>query len=83
MTAGAGESLRYLTPPEIAARMRVKVATVRGWIVSGELVAMNLSAGRPKYRVRPKDLETFERTKLVCKPEKTVRRTTRKPANYL
>ena len=84
MTARAG-ALRYLTPPEVAERLRIKVATVREWIVKGQLKALNVSAaGRPKYRIRPNDLEAFEQSKLVAKPnESPVRRTTRKPANYL
>ena len=53
---------RHLTPPAIAARLSVAEETVRGWIASGELTAVNVASRgcrRPRYRVDPADLEMF------------------------
>ena len=53
---------KMLSPPAVAARLGVKPATVRGWIVSGELRAAKLAAvgcTRPRYRISPVDLEIF------------------------
>lgn len=85
MTASAGQQSRYLTPPEVAARFRVKVTTIREWIIGGRLKALNVSKqGRPKYRIRPVDLEAFERS-LEVQPAKTKAASKRKqrPPNYL
>lgn len=51
----------YLTPPQIAARLRVKPHKVLAWIGSGRLRALNISAGseRPRYRIHEADLEVF------------------------
>lgn len=59
-TAAAAESV-YLTPPEIARRLRVSQAKVLAWIHSGRLPAVNTSGGceRPRYRVHEADLEAF------------------------
>lgn len=62
------EPVRYLTPPEVAARFGCKPETVIGWIRSGELAAINLARRgslRPRYRVSPEALELFERARSV------------------
>lgn len=85
MTVRAGQQSRYLTPPEVAARFRVKVTTIRSWIVAGRLKAINVSATvRPKYRIRPADLEAFERSIEVAGVTKVAAKTRKKrPPNYL
>ena len=58
----AAPKIRFLTPPEIADRLGVKSATVRGWITSGQLRAANLAAvgcSRPRFKVDPADLAVF------------------------
>ncbi len=54
--------LKYLTPPQIAARLGVAVKTVRGWCASGEMRSCNLAARgrmRPRIKISPVDLEIF------------------------
>ncbi|MHC4402141.1 MAG: helix-turn-helix domain-containing protein [Planctomycetota bacterium] len=52
--------MTYLTPPEIAQRLRVRRDTVYGWIRAGKLRAVNVSEGtRPNWRVDERDLERF------------------------
>jgi excisionase family DNA binding protein len=46
------------TVDEVASRLRVDVKTVRKWIRSGELVAMDI--GR-EYRIRESNLQDFIR----------------------
>lgn len=84
MTASAGQQSRYLTPPEVAARFRVKVTTIREWIVDGRLKALNVSQqGRPKYRIRPVDLEAFERSLEVPSKPKAASKRKQRPPDYL
>lgn len=66
----------YLTPPQIAARLRVKPHKVLVWINSGRLRALNISAGaeRPRYRVHEADLEVFLDSLAVNKPPIQTRR---------
>ncbi len=55
--------MRYYTPPELADMLRVKPATVRAWIRSGELSAFNVaqrSARRPRFRISSEALAQFE-----------------------
>ena len=59
------------TPPEIAARLRINVQKVLGWISSGELSALNIATkvgGRPRYRIRVEDLQAFELRRTVVPP---------------
>ncbi len=61
----------HLTPPEVAARYRVKPDKVLGWIRTGQLRAVNVSdSRRPRWRIAPADLEAFEekRTATVRAP---------------
>ena len=71
-----------LFPKEIAARHRCKPETVRGWIRSGLLVALQSPGGkRPRFKIRRSDLEMFERSLEYSPLEKTKRRRTPKPAD--
>ena len=70
---------RYLTPPELAKRLRVKPAKVLVWINNGELlgainVATNLG-GRPRWRIPPSAIAAFEEARSAKPPTK---RTTRR-----
>ena len=59
---------RYLTPSEIANRFGCKPETVIAWIRSGELAAIDLARRgslRPRYRISPEALATFEQTRSV------------------
>lgn len=69
------EQKRYLTPPMIAARLRVSPEKVLGWIRKGELRAFNVSNGnRPRYRVSPDDLKGFLERRQVRAPRAIQRR---------
>lgn len=46
----------YLTPEEVAARLRVTPATVRAWLKSGELRGVRI---RRAWRINPGELEAF------------------------
>jgi len=60
---------RFLTPPEIARRLRVSPEKVLGWIRRAELTAINVSnATRPRYRISPESLERFLRSREVPSP---------------
>jgi excisionase family DNA binding protein len=51
-----------LTPPQAARRLQVSADKLRGWILAGELRAVNVAArrsGRPRWRIDPVDLEQF------------------------
>jgi len=52
----------FLTPPQVAERLRVSREKVIGWILAGELKGCNLAAkssSRPRYRVSEEDLTVF------------------------
>ena len=55
--------MSYTSPPQIAARLKVRVANVLGWISSGELRASNVAASprgrRPRWRISEADLAEF------------------------
>lgn len=77
----SSDPARYLTPPEIAARLGCKAETVCGWIKSGELKAINLArrgAMKPRFRISPESLAAFELARSVVPREPVVRR---KPMN--
>lgn len=53
--------LEYLTPEEVARRLRVNAATVRRWIVTGALEAETIREGRRnRHRIRKIVIETIE-----------------------
>lgn len=64
----APDHAKYMSPQEIADRLRVKVETVVGWIKSGELVAICVARRgslKPRYRVSPDAFATFELSRTV------------------
>jgi hypothetical protein len=66
----------FLTPPQLAKRLRVAPETVLGWIRSGELVAANLAARnrrRPRYHIDPRDVEEFLKGRRP-KPKSEIKR---------
>lgn len=72
-----GDLLRYLTPPEIAARLGVKADRVVNWIRTGQLRAVDVGdKTRPRWRINPADLEAFElaRSNLAKLPQSQPRR---------
>ena len=62
----------YLTPPQLARLWGVKPEKIIRWIRSGELKAFDFSAdpgtGRPRYRIRQSDAESFERLRQAGPP---------------
>ena len=74
----------FLTPPAIAAQLGVTPETVRGWIVAGQLRAVNLASRgcrRPRYRIAPEWLDDFLASRTVTPPPKRTRRRRAKPAH--
>ena len=68
----------FLTPPQIAKRLRVCRDKVLAWIRKGDLRAFNVSDGRrPRYRVSEEDLAVFLNRRAVHAQPKVNRR--RKP----
>ena len=50
-----------LTPPQVAQRYGVSPDTVRGWIASGQLPAVNVGKGsRPRFRISADALRDFD-----------------------
>ena len=77
---------RALTPPQVAEQYGVSPDKIRGWIVSGQLRAIDVSTrpgvGRPRWRIHPTDLIVFENSRAARPPAKTARRR-RKPADVI
>jgi excisionase family DNA binding protein len=66
-----------LTPPEIAERLRVSEDKVRGWILRGELAAVNVAdrlGGRPRWRVSAEALAEFQARRAALPVLKIKRR---------
>jgi len=74
---------RFLTPPEVARRLRVNRDKVLGWIRDGELVASDVSSrpgsGRPRWRIDPRNLELFLQRRQCGGAPKSPRRRKRDP----
>ena len=70
----------FLTPPQVAKRLRVSPEKVIHWIRTGKLAGINIaeSALRPRFRVSAESLEAFEVARAVIPPTKTPRRPKRK-----
>lgn len=67
----------YLTPPELAERLRIDPGKVIAWIRAGELRAANVATsrgGRPRWRISELDLETFLASRAAIPRQKTQRR---------
>lgn len=59
----------FLTAPEAAEILRVKVDRLRAWIARGELPAANLGDhSRPRYRIARCDLVLFLERRSIVKP---------------
>lgn len=55
-----------LSVPEVARRLRVKPDKVRGWMVRGELIGVNVASkpsGRPIWRIAHEELNRFLRAR--------------------
>lgn len=79
-TKSTDASGRYLTPPEIAKRLRVSNGKVLGWIRRAELKAVNVGNGfRPRYRISPDGLASFLASREVQPPPPPARRKRRMP----
>jgi excisionase family DNA binding protein len=74
-------TIRYLTVAELAERYGTNETKILSWIKAGELRAIDISARRgerPRWRISPEALETFERARESQPPAPTpIRR--RKP----
>ena len=56
-----------LTVEEVAKRLRVSIETVRTWIRTGELNAIDVG----KYLIYPADLEDFKKRRSTRRKRKT------------
>lgn len=76
-----GQVRSVLTPPRVAKQLGVDPATVIGWIRSGQLKAANVGKGgqRPRYRIRPSDLDQFLKSRQP-QPVMTKKRRAKQPA---
>jgi excisionase family DNA binding protein len=77
---------RWLTPPELAAELAVKPATVLGWIRAGELKAINVAGRgctRPRFRINRADLIAFEVARAAVPEPKVQRRRRRQPVGII
>jgi hypothetical protein len=66
-----------LTVRDVARRYRVSPDKVRGWIRSGQLVAINTGSSlccKPRFVVLPEALAAFERNRQAAPPPKPTRR---------
>jgi excisionase family DNA binding protein len=59
---------QMLTVKQVADRMNVDEKTVRKWIQSGQLRALNIGRIRPEYRIRPSDFDEFMQDIQTDKP---------------
>jgi hypothetical protein len=60
-----------LSVADLARRWRKGEDQIRGWIKSGELLALNVAStlsGKPRYVVTPEALAAFEQRRLVTPP---------------
>jgi transposase len=79
----ANNTLRGLTPNELAKLLRVSPDRIRGWIRTGQLRALNVAStrsGRPRFIVLPDYLREFEQRQQVSVPAKPAPKRRRKPA---
>jgi predicted DNA-binding transcriptional regulator AlpA len=75
--APAIRSDRGYTPEEVARLFRVGSDTIRTWIRSGKLGAINTArilCGKPRFVILPEHLAAFERCNRVFVPPKPTRR---------
>lgn len=76
----------YLTPPEVAAQLRVTPEKVIGWILAGELAGTNVAAKRngirPRYRIAAEDLADFLRRRSGAVEPRATRTPPRRAVEY-
>lgn len=69
---------------DVATRLGVDRDAVSQFIKTRELLAVNVArsrnAKRPSWRIRPEDLETFERSRRTSSPATAQKKRTAKPA---
>ena len=73
----------WLTPPEVAALLRVRLEKVLGWVHDGRLLAVNVASDgstRPRWRISQAALEAFlnarsNRAAAAAPPTRRRRRT--------
>ena len=63
------EEEKMYTTKEVAEQIRVNVKTVRNWIASGELVALDIGG---EYRISLANLEKFKERRLTDKRPRNV-----------
>lgn len=88
MTAPAPADPVYLTPPEVARRLRISPDRVIALIRCGELrgcdVSIRPGVGRARYRVHACDLAAWLAARLVVPPSRPTRRRRRdRPSDYV
>jgi len=80
MNQSATARKRKLTPPELARQWGISPTKIIGWILAGELRAIDASAtrgGRPRYLIDIDDVADFERRRAASPPPPAPRRTAR------
>lgn len=76
----------WLTPPQIVRELGIRESKVALWIARGELIAVNVAestGGRPRWRIRRSDLETFLLRRQSQAPVVPIRRRRRQDANVI
>ena len=61
----------FLTPPQVAKRLRVSCEKVIGWLLAGELRGCDLASKdsrRPRYRISESDLAEFLKRRSASVP---------------
>jgi len=72
---------RVTTPNSLAKQLGVRPQKVLGWIARGELRAINMAAttaGRPRWKILPEDLERFFDSRAATAPPPKPRRRKRR-----
>ncbi len=77
---------QWLTPPEVAALLRIRLEKVLGWIHDGRLLAVNVAsdgAVRPRWRVSRTALDAFltSRSNRAGQSVAPIARRSRRPAD--
>lgn len=68
---------RGYTPRELARLLRVSPDKVRGWILRGELSAINTASalcGKPRFVVLPEQLAAWQQERQAARPAQPQRR---------
>ena len=72
---------RATTPNALAKQLGIRPQKVLGWIARGELRAINMAettAGRPRWKILPEDLERFFDSRAASPPPPPNRRRRRR-----